>query len=232
MTQTIKAIVGSGAMTREFSATATNGQWSGNILVDSVASTNLGLVMPNQTIDTIQCAYEKGGALFRIQSSQTLMQKRYGFASKLGYSCWASSKIPTYKVQPDDIINVFPVPDAGTGSNAIAWATTTRGFESMVALNVADNTDTELKTTTNNQSIGDYAFNATMTGLCIQITNGKPLYSVEIIDQTGGVIWKAFGANRTPADGGSINQLYNFEAKDMKIPILKGYTLKIKTIGN
>ena len=82
MTQQIKAIVGSGSMTREFSATATNGQWSGNILVDSVASTNLGLVMPNQTIDTIQCAYTKGGALFRIQSSQTLMQKRYGFAIK------------------------------------------------------------------------------------------------------------------------------------------------------
>ena len=231
MTQNIKAIVGSGSMTREFSADATNGQWSGNILVDSVASTNLGLVMPNQTIDTIQCAYEKGGALFRIQSSQTLMQKRYGFASKKGYSCWDSSKIPTYKVQPDDIINVYPVPDSGSGSNAIAWVTTTRGFESMVALNVVDATTTELKTTTNDQSIGDYAFNATMTGLCIQLTDQRTLESVEVIDQTGGVIWKAFGAGRTPVDGGSINQLYNFDAKGLKIPILKGYTLKIKTVG-
>ena len=126
---------------------------------------------------------------------------------------------------------MFPVPDSGSGSNAIAWVTTPRGFESMVALNVVDATKTELKTTTNDQSIGDYAFNATMTGLCIQLTDQRTLESVEVIDQTGGVIWKAFGANRTPADGGSVNQLYNFDAKGLKIPILKGYTLKIKTIG-
>lgn len=219
-------------MTREFSANATDGQWSGNILVDSVASTNLGLVMPNQTIDTIQVAAGKAVCLYRIQSSQTLMQKRYGVGTEDEFSCWESSKIPAYKIAPDDIINVYPLGDTGsTDSNVVAWLMTTRGFESMAASGVANNTATELKTTTNDQTIGDYAFNASMTGVMVAVSDNRAIKAIEVIDQTGGVVWKAFGGYRTPNGdaGGGVSTMYNFIARDLKIPILKGYSLKVTT---
>ena len=42
-TQNISAVVGNGC-SPTFSDTATDGQWTGNILTDDVAETNLGLV--------------------------------------------------------------------------------------------------------------------------------------------------------------------------------------------
>ena len=108
-TQSITATVGSGSFSRTFSDTATDGQWDGNIMTDDVAQTNLGLVMPNRMIDRVQVEYTAGSCLWRIQSSQTLLVKRYGFASQDGYSCYRSNAIAPYTVQPDDILVVYPL---------------------------------------------------------------------------------------------------------------------------
>ena len=101
----------------------------------------------------------------------------------------------------------------------------------MVGNEVPDDTATELKTTTNDQTIGDYAFNATLQGISIAVSDGHKLKAVEVIDQTGGVIWKAFGGTRMPT-AGATSQEYNFEALDINIPILKGYSLKVTTAEN
>jgi len=228
-TQAISAIVGSGMMSREFTANATDGQWSGNILVDSVASTNLGLVMPNQTIDTVQVQYSAGACIWRIQSSQTLLVKRYGYASKSEYGCWESSKIPAYKVAPDDILTVYPMPIAATTTtNVLAWVQTSRGFEAFGGANIAQKSSTEIKTLVNQQSIGDYAFNATLQGVTVQANDNKKILEVQLFDQTGGLIWRGKGGVRTPA-AGSTQMYYNFSASGMGIPILKGYSLKVVT---
>jgi len=230
--QATSAIVGSGTFSRTFTDTSTDGQWTGNILTDTVAETNLGLVMPNQTIDHVQVNYTGGACVWRIQSSQSLLVKRYGYASLDTYSCWESSMIQPYTVQPDDILLVYPLPVDGTPNeaNALAWLTTTRGFEAFGATNIADNTGTALKSLVNDQTIGDYAFNATLRSITIQVQDAGRLDKVEVIDQTGGVVWTGYGNARLPSQGAT-SLYYNFKAEGLGIPILKGYNIKVYTVA-
>lgn len=227
-TQAISAVVGSGMFSRTFSDTATDGQWTGNILTDDVAETNLGLVMPNQRIDHVQVNYAAGACVWRIQSSQSLLVKRYGYATADGYSCWETSMIEPYVVQPDDILVVYPLPQATAPAtaNALAWINTTRGYEAFGAQDVATGAATEIKSLVNDQSLGDYAFNATLRGITIQVEDESALDKVELIDQVGGVIWTGYGNYRKPT-AGATSLYYNFMADGMAIPILKGYSLKI-----
>lgn len=231
-TQDITAVVGSGMFSRTFSDTATDGQWTGNILTDDVAETNLGLVMPNQTIDHVQLEYTSGACLWRIQSSQSLLVKRYGYGTMDGYSCWESSMIQPYTVQPDDILVVYPLPQAtaATQGNVLAWVNTTRGYEAFGAEDVASGTATVLKTLVNDQTLGDYAFNAALRSITVQAEDEASIVKVEVIDQVGGVIWTGFGNQRLPTDGGT-SLYYNFMADGMNIPILKGYTLKVSIVA-
>ena len=226
-TQTITAVVGNGSFSRTFSDTATDGQWTGNILTDDVAETNLGLVMPGQTIDTVQLNYTAGACVWRIQSSQSLLVKRYGYATKDAYACWSSSKIPAYTVAPDDILVVYPLPEAAAGQgNVLAWVNTTRGFEAFGAQDVASGAATVMKTLVNDQTLGDYAFNASLRSITIQADDATAVDKVEVIDQVGGVIWTGYGNYRLPTAGGTSLE-YNFMADGMNIPILKGYTIKV-----
>ena len=227
-TQAVTATVGSGMFSRTFSDTATDGQWTGNILTDSVANTNLGLVMPGQNIDHVQVNYSAGSCLWRIQSSQSLLVKRYGYASQSGYASWGASKIQPYTVAPDDILVVYPLALDTTiaEGTVLGWVRTTRGFEAFGAKDIQDGTATVIKTLVNNQTLGDYAFNASIQGITLQAEDGANITKVEIIDQTGGTIWSAVGGPRMPTAGG-MNPFWNFEAMGLNIPILKGYTLKV-----
>ena len=227
-TQAIKAIVGSGSFSRAFSDTATDAQWTGNILTDDVAQTNLGLVMPGQMIDRVQVNYTEGACIWRIQSSQSLLVKRYGYASLKGYSCWESSKIPAYQVAADDILVVYPLPLDATvlQANVLSWVTTSRGYEAFGVTDAISGTATEMKTLVNNQTLGDYAFNATLRDITVQVEDGSSVDEVELIDQVGGVIWTGYGGYRLPSLGGK-SEFYNFMADGMGIPILKGYKIKV-----
>jgi len=227
-TQAITAFVGNGSMSRAFSDTATDGQFQNNILTDDVASTNLGLVMPNATIDNCQVTYTAGSCLWRIQSSQTLLVKRYGFGVKAAQGCYATARIPAYRIAPDDILTVYPLAEnntANTGST-LGWIETSRGFEAFGAQAMASGTATEIKTLVSEQTIGDYAFNATMTGITLQAEDGNHIAKVEVVDQVGGVIWSGIGGPRMPAQPAKSSE-YNFQASGLNIPILKGYALKV-----
>jgi hypothetical protein len=197
-----------------------------------VASTNLGLVMPGQSIDHVCVNYTGGACLWRIQSSQSLLVKRYGYASQDGYSDYPSSMIPAYVVAPDDILVVYPLPQSvvATSANVLAWVNTTRGFEAFGATDVPTGTATVLKTLVNDQTLGDYAFNATLRSITIQAEDDAAVTKVEVIDQVGGVIWTGFGNQRLPA-AGATSLHYNFMADGLNIPILKGYTIKVTTLA-
>ena len=227
-TQAITACVGNGNMSRTFAATATDGQFQSNLLQDDVASTNLGLVMPNTTINNCQVEYTAGSCLWRIQSSQSLLVKRYGFATKAGQACYGSSMIPNYQVAPDDILTVYPLAENNTANKGtvVGWIETSRGFEAFGATNMTSGTATEIKTLVSEQTIGDYAFNATMTAVTLQAEDGNSIAKVEVVDQVGGVIWTAFGGPRMPAQPAK-SDMFNFQAIRLNIPIIKGYSLKV-----
>jgi len=232
-TQAIKDVVGNPSMSRAFTATATDGQFQNNILVDEVASTNLGLVMPNATITNCQVNYSAGSCLWRIQSSQTLLVKRYGFATKNTQSCYATASIPAYTVQPDDILTVYPLAENNTANKGtvLGWLQTTRGFEAFGATDVTSGTETEIKTLVSGQTIGDYAFNASLQGITLQAEDGGVIDKVEIVDQVGGIVWTGYGGPRQPAQPAKSAE-YNFQAGGLNIPILKGYAIRVTLLAD
>jgi hypothetical protein len=206
--------------------TITDGIWSN--LQDSLSSTNLGILIPNATVNRVVGTYAGGLGAWRIINAQTLAVSRRGWLSKDMYSCYATGAIPTHRVMPNEIIQAYTQPLDATAnqSNVLAWVHTTKGTELYEAKDVVDSTATEIKTALQNQSLGDAGFNSTLTGLSFQVEDGGQLLFVEIFDSAGGVIWSQPGNFRKPS-AGATSAYYNFDAKGLGIAIGKGFTMKV-----
>jgi len=225
-TQTAAVAISNNSMSKMFTATVTDGVWSN--LPDSLSSSNLGILIPNAMINRAIGTYAGGLGAWRIINAQTLAVSRRGWLSPAGFSCYSSGAIPNHRVAPNEIVQAYTQPLDATAnqSNVLAWVTTTKGTELYESLDVVDSTLTEMKTALQNQSIGDAAFNSTLTGLSIQVEDGGQLIGVSIYDSAGGLIWNLPANYRMPAAGGT-SAYYNFEAEGLSIPIGKGFTFKI-----
>ena len=179
-TQAVTAIVGNGQMSKTFSGTITDGVWTN--IQDTLASTNLGILIPNAVVNNIQASYTAGLAAYRIQNAQTLRVSSRGWGALATYDCYKSAAIAPHRINPDEMIQVYSQPVAQTDeTNVLAWVHTTKGTELYEVLGVADNA-TELKTALQDQSLGDAAFNSTLTGFSICLNDGANLQKVEFID--------------------------------------------------
>ena len=215
-------------MSKVFGGTITDGVWSN--IQDTISQTNLGILIPRAPVNFVQAEYTAGLAAWRIQNAQTLQVSRRGWAAKGSYSCYASAKIPTHTINPDEMIQVYSLPVAQTDeTNALAWVHTTKGTELYQALAVADNTATEMRTALQQQSFGDAAFNSTLTGVSVCLNDGANLEKVEFIDSSGGIVLTIQGDHRIPsdADGGGVSAYYNLKVEGMGLMVTKGYTMKI-----
>ena len=181
-TQAVKATVGSGSFSKIFNLTATDGQWDGNSLTDSISSQPLGILIPNSVIDNVSATYTNGLMAYRIQNAQSLQVQRRGFATKVGYSCYGSSKIAPYRVNPNDIISVYPLAVDATANqtNALAWVTTSKGTELFSATDIPNSTSTALTTVVNSQSLGDNMFGSTLRSIQVQVEDDGTLNKVVI----------------------------------------------------
>lgn len=231
-TQDVSAYVGSSganSFSRQFTkSSATDNSW--NVLTSANSSVNLGLEMPGAAIDFVQGTYAAGGALWRIQSSKTLVVKRQGYCTKATFTNPEDCKIPPYVVQPDDILSIYPVVVNGTSNktNALAWIYTSNGVEAFAKLTIADSTATEITSIVNLQSLGDWAFGSILQGVTVQLQDAAQLSSIEIIDNTGGTVYSSGGGFRGGVAGSNSNY-YNAYV-NMNIPIQKGWTLKLTTV--
>jgi len=215
-------------MSKVFAGSVTDGVWTN--LQDSLSASNLGILIPNATINRAVGTYEEGLGAYRIINAQTLAVSRRGWLSKEGYACYSSGAIPAHRVQPNEIVQAFtqPVEATSAESNVLAWVTTTKGTELYQSLGVKDDTATEMKTALQDQTIGDAGFNSTLASLSFQIEDGGRLILVQIFDSAGGVIWQQAGNFRMPSAGGT-SAYYNFDAKGLGISIGKGFTMKVTT---
>jgi len=225
-TQTAAISLGNNQMSKMFTATATDGVWSN--LPDSLSSSNLGILIPSATINRAVGTYSAGLGAWRIINAQTLAVSRRGWLAHDEYSCYSSGAIAPHRVAPNEIVQAYCQPVDGTAnqSNVLAWIHTSKGTELYETLDVVDSTLTEMKTALQNQSIGDAAFNSTMTGLSIQVEDGGQVIGVSLYDSAGGLVWSMPGNFRMPAPGG-VSAYYNFKAEGLSIPIGKGFTFKI-----
>ena len=225
-TQTATVMLGNNSMSKIFTATATDGVWSN--LPDSLSGSNLGILIPNASINRAIGTYEAGLGAYRIINAQTLAVSRRGWLGLDGYSCYSSGAIAPHRVMPNEIVQAYvqPVDTTANQSNVLAWIHTTKGVELYEALDVVDGTNTEMKTALQDQSVGDAAFNSTLTSISVQAEDQCKVVSLSIFDSAGGLIWNVPANYRMPAAGGT-SAYYNFEARGLSIPIGKGFTFKL-----
>ena len=230
-TQSIVATVSNSNMARQFADTATDGTvFTTNNLLDINAAQNLGILIPNITIDSVQMTYAGGLAQWRIINSQNQVVGRKGWASQLRYVCPMESKIAPYKIQPTDLLQVFckAVNATAGDTEVMAWLTTTGGVESFQVTTAADSTLTAMTNSITGQSLGDWAFGKTLNRIQIQCEDGAFLSEVALIDQTGSKVWTTGGNTRLPTAGGKSTQV------NLDIPcginIGKGWAIQVSTI--
>jgi len=230
-TQAVTATVGTNRMSKIFGGTITDEVWTN--LQDTNSSTNLGILIPRAVVSKVQAEYTAGLAAWRIQNAQTLFVSRRGWAALEDNSCYHSAGVTNYAVAPDDIIQMYamPVDSTSNKSNALAWVTTSKGTELYQAKAVADGTATAMTTALQNQSLGDAAFNSTLTSFSVCVEDGAQLDKVEFIDSAGGVQLTIQGNTRIPNGtlGGGTSAYYNLDATGLALPITKGFTMKITT---
>ena len=220
-------------MSKIFIDSSTDDVWSGNVLLDSIASQSIGILIPNSTLSFAQAEYAGGAMAWRLQNAQSLLVSTRGWGVLAGQNCMSEAGIPMVRVSPNDILTVYPLPisaDPGT-SNVLAWITTTKGVELMKALAIPDNTATAMKTAVNNQSLGDFAFNSTLQRISVQCEDGCTLDSIQIIDEMGGVVYTAQGNVRGATTAAAKSNEYNLDLPMLSIPIGKGWAFKVITVS-
>lgn len=228
--QNVQATISNGAMGKVFTKSdATDGQWDSNTLTDSLSSQQLGILMPNTVITSVQCQYTAGLSAWRIQNSANLTFQRWGFGVKDGLACYQSQSIAPYRINPNDIFTVYPLAVNGAvdTTSTLAWVHTSKGVELFSSVSLND-TATPMTTVVNGQSLGDSMFNSTLRSIHVQAEDGATVDSVEIIDNSGGTVLTLYGGVRGNT-AGAMSLEFNLEATGLATMIGKGYALKITT---
>ena len=226
-TQAVSVTTGSGSMSKIFTLDATDGQWDGNVLTDSISSQSIGILIPNATLTFAQAQYEAGVMAWRLQNAQTLRVKARGLGVLNGQECFETSKLPSpITVGQNDILTVYPNPAGGAGTtNSLAWIQTTKSTELFTATGASDNVATNMVSAVNSQSLGDLFFGSTLQRIWVQVQDGASLDKVEIVDEMGGVVMTLQGGERG-ATGSSRSNEYNLYAFPLSVPIGKGWQIR------
>jgi hypothetical protein len=222
-TNAVTCTIGGPSIQKNFTLTATDGQW--NNLTDSVSSSDLGIVMPNQAINKMSANYAAGAMLVRISSRTTLVQKRFGIGSKVGLTDPSGVSIPGYTVTSDDLIEAYPVAVNTTAndSEVLCWLHTSKGTEAYSCTTTSDNTATDLTTILTSDNLGEAAWGASLTGFSIQCEDGATLNSVSFINADGGTQWVAYGTVRD----GVGNCFTNMDMSGLAIAIERGSKIQV-----
>ena len=230
-TQAVSITLGNASMSKIFTATVTDGQWSLPLL-DTISQQNLGILTPNAVYSWAQSEYAAGLMAWRIQRSDNLAVSRRGFGVLAGQNCMSEASMPPTRITPTDILTVYAEPvEAGPGrANVLAWIDTTKGTELFGVNAVVNDTPTEMKSKINSMTLGDSFFNSTMRSITIQCEDDCVLDSVQILDAQGGVQWTAQGNVRGAGPASRSNE-YNLMVDGMALTITKGYSIKVTTVA-
>tara|TARA_B110001452_G_scaffold146173_1_gene121501 strand:+ start:138 stop:797 length:660 start_codon:yes stop_codon:yes gene_type:complete len=218
-------------MSKIFTTTATDGQWSLPLL-DTISQQNLGILTPSAVYSWAQAEYAAGLMAWRIQRSDNLAVSRRGFGVLAGENCMSEASMPPTRITPTDILTVYALPVDATvaEANVLAWIDTTKGTELFGIGSVPNDTPTEVKSVINGMTLGDAFFNSTMRSITVQCEDGAVLDKVEILDAQGGVQWTAMGNVRGTGPASRSNE-YNLMVDGMALAITKGYSIKVTTVA-
>ena len=120
----------------------------------------------------------------------------------------------------------LPLDQTANESNVLAWVSTSKGTELFEAKGAADGTSTAMTTVVNNQTLGDNQFGTTLRSIQVQAEDGATVNQIDILDNSGAVVFTAFGGTRAD-QGGQVSSLYNLNYEGMNIQIGRGWSLKV-----
>lgn len=227
--QDVTITAGNTTFSKIYSDNATDGVWSGNVLLDTVSQQSIGILVPGSTLAWVQPEYAAGCMAWRLQNAQTLAVSTFGFSALAGQNEKQYLSRPV-RVSPNDILTVFPLAKAASGTTSVlAWVETTKGTELFTA-QVNDGVSTSLLTAVNNQSLGDSFFNSMLSSIVVSCADDSQLDRVEIIDNMGGVVMTIQGGYRgaIPSSRSNYN---NLECYGATVPIGKGFKLNVVTVN-
>jgi len=232
-TQAVSAVVANANMARVFNGTITDGVvFNTANLTDSLASQNLGILIPNQTIDQVQMTYGTSGlGQWRIFDSISQKVSRVGFLSNINYVCPMETKIAPYQVKKTDLIQCFiKQTNATTGDTEVmAWLTVDgQQSQSFEVTTAADSTPLALTNSITGVGLGDAFFGKRLNRIQVACETGAFLSEITITDQTGSTVWRAGGSTRLPTAGGKSTQV-NLDIP-CSIMVEKGWTIQASTI--
>ena len=232
MVQLVQAVIANSRMSKIFqNAGAVADTWNANTMTDTLSQQQLGILCPGITFNRIQFQYTAGNlCAYRVQNAATLAYRTFGFGVTDGLSCYRSQATAPFTVNSNDILVAYPKEAAASGSSSVlAWVSTSKGNE-LVEATVADGVATIMRSVVNNQILGDFAFNSTLSSIMVQSQDGSTVDLVEIISNDGGVVLSIFGGTRGNTLG-STSLEYNLAADDLALAIGKGFTLRVTCSG-
>jgi len=220
-------------MARVFNGTITDGVvFTTSNLTDSNASQNLGILIPNQTINQVQMTYGTSGlGQWRIYDSVSQQISRTGWLSGINYICPMETQIAPYQIKKTDLLQCFikVKNDTAGDTEVMAWLTVdgeqSQSFETTTA---ADSTPLALTNSITAVGLGDAFFGKRLNRIQVACETGSFLSEITITDQTGSIVWRAGGSTRLPTAGGKSTQV-NLDIP-CSINVEKGWTIKASTI--
>lgn len=227
-TQATTSTLGNAQISRVFTNTNTDGAY-GNT-TDSVSAVSAGLSLPNVTITYVCSTIAAGCGTWRILNTTTNTVRRMGLCSIASYVDYEACSIVPYRLQADDIFEIFTYAIVTTPlqTNCIAIVTSTRGREVFGATGVIDSTPTDMTSLVSGLGLGDLLFGATVTNVEAQVESTGHLNNIRMIRADGGNQWQGFGNYRLPT-AGATSTLSNGNFP-MSIPIEQGWALQCSTL--
>jgi hypothetical protein len=219
-------------MSKVFTDESTDGTWNQNIGLDTIASQSLGILIPNSRLTFAQGTYSAGNMAWRIQSSSSLQVKSRGLGNVAGLSCYESDQIAPVMVAPNDIISFYPLAEPAVNqTNTLAWIQTSKGTELFEVTGTVSGTDGELKSSVQNQTLGDAFFGSMLQRIWVQVSDTDGNNSISVVDEMGGVVYTAYGGKRGATLGSKSGQ-YNLYLLNIGIPIGKGWSIKVNNTAS
>lgn len=227
-TQATTSTLGNAQISRVFTNTNTDGVY-GNT-TDSVSAVSAGLSLPNVTITYVCSTIAAGCGTWRILNTTSNKVMRMGLCSLASYVDYQECSIVPYRMQSDDVFQIFTyaVDATANQTNCIAIVTSSRGREVFGATDVIDSTPTAMTSLVSGLGMGDLLFGATVTNVEVQVESTGHLLNIRMIRADGGNQWQAFGNYRLPT-AGATSTLSNGDFP-MSIPIEQGWALQCSTL--
>ena len=147
-----------------------------------------------------------------------------------GYVDYEACQIPSYRLQNDDVLQVFTYALDATAnqSNVIALVTSGRGVEAFGATDVVESTSTALTSLVSGLGMGDLLFGNTITNVDVQEESGGSLSRISIKRADGGTQWIGFGNTRLPT-AGATSTMTNGDFP-MTISVAQGWALECTVV--